>query len=106
MRRAAKNARVEDRFGHIYELSAGEGNVKNGHFFNPLCLLTCNRYVLFCALLWHESQHKDPLFLISTMDGAREIMNAYRKRFGIETLFADIKSRGFHIQKKDSKPLK
>lgn len=38
-----------------------------------------------------------PLYLVTNMDFAHEARAWYRKRFGIETLFSDQKSRGFYL---------
>ena len=42
---------------------------------------------------------QEPLYLVSNMDAAEEACRDYQKRFRIETVFADQKSRGFHIHK-------
>jgi hypothetical protein len=63
--------------------------------------------VLFTAKLfgpvqvvgWWEDPHKKPIYLVSTLKNIDEICTAYGKRFKLETLFSDQKSRGFHIQK-------
>jgi hypothetical protein len=51
------------------------------------------------ALVWHERRYKDPLYLLTNLETAPEAVEAYGKRFLIETLFSDIKSRGFGFQK-------
>ena len=51
------------------------------------------------AVLWHEAPYKDPVYLITNMDLAGEAIWYYRKRFRIETMFSDHKSRGFHLHK-------
>lgn len=51
-------------------------------------------------LYWHDVQkYKDPLFLVSNLDDPFKIMDAYQKRFAIETMFKDLKSRGFNLHK-------
>jgi hypothetical protein len=40
-----------------------------------------------------------PIYLLTNLDTALEAVEAYRKRFLIETLFSDIKSRGFDFDK-------
>ena len=37
--------------------------------------------------------------MVSNLDWAKDIMDYYTRRFGVETLFGDIKSRGFNIHK-------
>ena len=48
-------------------------------------------------LYWKEPKYKDPLLLVSNIEFPDLIVKYYKKRFGIETFFSDIKSRGFHI---------
>lgn len=40
-----------------------------------------------------------PLYLVSSYDDPFDIMFFYKKRFAIETLFKDLKSRGFNLHK-------
>jgi hypothetical protein len=51
------------------------------------------------AVVWHLRRYKDPLYLLTNLQTAPEACEAYRKRFLIETLFGDIKSRGFGFQR-------
>jgi hypothetical protein len=44
-----------------------------------------------------EPAEKEPLYLVSNMDLLEEACFWYRRRFQIETLFSDHKSRGFHL---------
>jgi Transposase DDE domain len=51
-------------------------------------------------LYWHDAKkYKDPLFLVSNIDDPFKIMAAYQQRFAIETMFKDLKSRGFNLHK-------
>ena len=51
------------------------------------------------AVAWWEEPYKKPIYLISSMKEIDHICLAYGKRFKLETLFSDQKSRGFHIEK-------
>lgn len=51
------------------------------------------------VVAWFEKPHKKPLYLISSLENIDEICSTYAKRFKLETLFSDQKSRGFHIDK-------
>ena len=51
------------------------------------------------CLVWHSSKHDEAIYLVSNLEWAPEIMDYYSRRFGVETLFGDIKSRGFNIHK-------
>lgn len=55
------------------------------------------KYVNF--LLWHHKECEEPLPLISSLDCPLKIMEAYRKRYGIEALFKDLKSTSFNLHK-------
>lgn len=59
-----------------------------------------NRFKDVAFLYWHDAKkYKDPLFLISNLDDPFLIMAAYQKRFAIETMFKDFKTRGFNVHK-------
>jgi hypothetical protein len=49
--------------------------------------------VLSC---WAKGYH-EPLYLVRKMATAEDACRLYAKRFWIETVFSDQKSRGFHI---------
>ena len=51
------------------------------------------------VVAWWEKPHKKPVYLVSTLHDVHQICRAYGKRFKLETLFSDQKSRGFHIEK-------
>ncbi len=51
------------------------------------------------AIAWWDKAYDEPIYLISSLDDSRSICRYYRKRFKLETLFSDKKSRGFHIHK-------
>lgn len=51
------------------------------------------------CLVWHNAKHAEPIYLVSNLDWAKDIMDYYNRRFSIETIFGDVKSRGFNIHK-------
>lgn len=51
--------------------------------------------VLCC---WAKDE-AEPLYLVSNLSLAEEVIKYYQKRFRIEMFFSDPKSRGFNIQK-------
>lgn len=57
------------------------------------------RYGPINCLVWHHPEHAEPIYLVSNLSWARDIMDYYQRRFSIETIFGDIKSRGFNIHK-------
>ena len=50
------------------------------------------------AIIWNE-QDQEHLYLVTSADTLQEAQTWYRRRFKIETLFADAKSRGFGLDK-------
>jgi hypothetical protein len=53
---------------------------------------------LLAVAVWQKGC-KEPLFLVSSLELGQEALFWYKKRFLIETLFSDQKSRGFHLHK-------
>ena len=53
----------------------------------------------FDAIVWHNKEYEDPIYLVTNIELAQESLYWYRKRFKIETMFSDKKSRGFNIHK-------
>ncbi|HZO90303.1 MAG TPA: transposase [Chthonomonadaceae bacterium] len=51
---------------------------------------------LLLVAVWPEGQ-KEPLCLVSNLEFLDEALLWYKRRFTIETLFSDQKSRGFHL---------
>jgi hypothetical protein len=48
--------------------------------------------------VWEEA-HDEPIYLITSLTDAQCAIDSYRLRFRIECMFAEHKSRGFHIHK-------
>jgi hypothetical protein len=53
----------------------------------------------FHAVMWWQRSHEEQLYLISNIELPHEVLYWYKKRYRIETFFADQKSRGFHLHK-------
>lgn len=53
----------------------------------------------FDAIVWHNKEYEDPVYLVTNIEPVAESLYWYRKRFKIETMFSDKKSRGFNIHK-------
>ena len=60
---------------------------------------TKERYGPVNAIVWTERRWDDPIYLLSNFELSYDLAFYYRKRWSIETLFGDIKSRGFNIHK-------
>ncbi len=57
------------------------------------------KYGLVSVVCHHNPKHDEPWYLVSNMDYPPKIIALYKMRFGIETLFSDLKSRGFNVHK-------
>lgn len=51
------------------------------------------------AVCWHGKGFEKPIFLLTNMDVGRMACAYYRKRFKIETMFKNLKSKGFQLHK-------
>jgi len=51
------------------------------------------------AVLWHEKGFEKPIPLLTNLELAHQACLYYKKRFSIETMFSDMKSRGFNLHK-------
>ena len=65
----------------------------------PNVLYTNKKYGPIHVFCHHDSKHKDPWYLVSNIDYPPQVIRLYKKRFSIETLFGDLKSRGFNVHK-------
>ncbi len=65
----------------------------------PGASVTQARYGPVHVIVWHEPRYHEPVYLVTTLELAEEALHWYRHRFGVETLFSDHKSRGFHLHK-------
>lgn len=73
-------------------------NVEPGeHIEVPEVFFTRQQFgPVLAAAVW-EPAYKEPLYLVSNLDLLEEALFWYKKRFRIETLFSDHKSRGFYL---------
>jgi len=68
------------------------------HIFLPSMFITKQGYGTVNLVYWHNKRYKNPLYLITNLEYAPDAERLYRKRYTIETLFADFKSRGFNME--------
>jgi DDE family transposase len=61
--------------------------------------MTAARYGPLLLIGVWEAVHDTPIYLITCLSDAEQAIECYRLRFRIECLFANHKSRGFHIHK-------
>ena len=79
----------------LRDLCAGQGTCTAAHD----ALFTAEEFGPVLAIAWWGQSYKDPIFLISNCASIQLACHYYRRRFRLETLFSDKKSRGFHIEK-------
>jgi len=68
------------------------------HLFLPAMFIKKRGFGTVNIVYWHNKRYKKPLYLLSNLDHAPQVERLYRKRYTIETLFADFKSRGFNME--------
>ena len=61
--------------------------------------MTAERYGPVSVIAVWDAAYAQPLYLITSLADAVVAIERYRLRFRIECMFADHKSRGFHIHK-------
>ena len=89
--------------GRIDEMLPQPGH---NHLFLPGMYITKQAYGEVNVVYWHDRKYKNPLYLLTNLEHAPQVERLYRKRYFIETLFADLKSRGFNMEwTKIGKPL-
>jgi hypothetical protein len=66
--------------------------------FLPNIEFTGKKYGKVHFLYWHErAKYEKPIYLVSNWNDPQKIMDYYKERFSIETMFKDFKSNGFHM---------
>jgi len=75
------------------------GTGQQEYFFIHDLKVTQQEYGPVNLLIWHSKKHKEALYLLSNMDFAQQISGYYKKRFTIETLFSDQKTKGFQLHR-------
>jgi transposase len=97
--RTAKDTYIEDRKGDSYKIGELIPFGEMEYLWLENCVFTKKKYGSVSCLVWHSPKHKNPIYLVSNVEWAYDMMDYYKQRWAIETLFADIKSRGFNIHK-------
>lgn len=72
---------------------------QNGNYYQAEVFMTEKRFGQVNFVSYKEKGFSTPLFLVSSIDYPLAIIRYYKKRFRTETLFGNIKSRGFNIHK-------
>jgi len=89
---------------HVYRdgewTSLAELGVQPGGLISlPEVLFTHQSFGPTHVIAWWDQAYDDPLYLVTNLELAQEACYWYRRRYRIETLFSDKKSRGFQIDK-------
>ena len=61
--------------------------------------LTLKQYGPVQAIAWWDEEYEEPIYLVTNLSVLEDPCEWYKKRFTIETLFSDQKSRGFYLHK-------
>lgn len=97
--RTAKNSCIETQNGDQFHLGNCYPDATQDHFWLPEVYFSEQRYGVVNCVVWHQQIYENPIYLVCNIEDAREAMSLYKNRFSIETIFGDIKSRGFNLQK-------
>lgn len=79
----------------LRDLCGGHGSITCAHDV----LFTQQEFGPVMAVAWWGKKYDKPIFLISNCASSTLACRYYQRRFRVETLFSDKKSRGFHIEK-------
>jgi len=60
---------------------------------------TKSRFGPVMGIAWWDKKYQEPIYLVSNFELPELARRWYKKRFRIETLFSDLKGRGFQLQK-------
>lgn len=54
--------------------------------------------VIYCQRKSEKSQYQEVWYLLTDLDNANEVVNLYKRRWGIEAMFKDYKTGGYNIE--------
>lgn len=97
--RTAKTSKITTPDGVSFPLGELYPMAQHDHWLIEGVAFSVKAYGPVNCLVWHNTQYEEPVYLVSNLDWAKDIMDYYIRRFGVETLFGDIKSRGFNMHK-------
>jgi len=100
--RTAKNAQLEEAqfLGCPFSFADLCACLEPGDLIQvPDTLFTGQGFGPLLAVAVWEKGCREPLFLVSNLELGEEALFWYKRRFLIETLFSDVKSRGFFLHK-------
>lgn len=97
--RTAKDTLIQGSDGECYKLdSIRVTHNKQTVFIEDVCF-TARRYGLVNCLVAYNKKEKACMYWVTNIEYGPDVIAYYKQRFSIETIFGDIKSRGFNIHK-------
>ncbi len=97
--RTAKSTIIETQRKEQFKVGELYPKAPDEYVFIEEVYFTKERFGPVQCLACCEQKYEQPIYLISNLDDPLIILKLYDKRFSIETIFGDIKSRGFNIHK-------
>ena len=97
--RTAKTTKITLPNGEVFPVGALYPTAQHNYWLVEGGAFSQKEYGPINWLVWHNPRYSEPIYLVSNLDWAKDIMDYYTRRFSVETLFGDIKSRGFNIHK-------
>lgn len=97
--RTSASTLVEEQGGTAFPIGELQPFAGERYVNVPAAAVTRSRYGPVQVVLCHEEGYEEGVPLVTSLELAEEAIHWYRRRFQIETLFSDQKSRGFHIDK-------
>lgn len=97
--RTAKDTLVQGSDGERYRLDSVRVCNSNETLFIEDIYFTAKRYGPINCLVAYNKKERACMYWVTNMDYGPDVITYYKKRFSIETIFGDIKSRGFNIHR-------
>jgi hypothetical protein len=97
--RTALSTLVEDRGGEAFPIGELRPFPGERYAFLQGASVTGQGHGPVQVVFWHEEGYENGVPLVTNLELAEEAICFYKRRFQIETLFSDQKSRGFHVHK-------
>jgi hypothetical protein len=97
--RTAKDTLIEGSDGERYRLDSIRVCDGKETFFIEDVYFTAKRYGPVNCLVAYNKKDRACMYWVTNMGYGPDVISYYKKRFAIETIFGDIKSRGFNIHK-------
>lgn len=97
--RTAKDTLVEGSDGECYRLDSIRVCNSTETVFMEDIFFTAKKYGLVNCLVAYNKKERSCMYWVTNMEYGPDVIDYYKKRFSIETIFGDIKSRGFNIHR-------